>query len=51
MSEKNFFFFLTLISFVVMDFQKFSGFYQVVGLSTYGDGKFLQNAQNVISYG
>ena len=42
---KNVFFFLTLISFLGMDFQKFSGFYQVVGLSSYGDDKFLQNAQ------
>ena len=39
----SFCFFLTLTSFVLMDFQKFSSFFQVVGLSTSRDDKFLQN--------
>ena len=36
-------FFLTVISFVAMDFQKFSRFFPVVRLSAFGDDKFLQN--------
>ena len=46
----NLVFFLTLISFAGMDFQKFSSFFQVVGLSTFGDEKFLQNTQKMWFY-
>ena len=38
----SFLFFLTLTSFVAMDFQKFWSFFQVVGLSSFGDHKFLR---------
>ena len=34
-------FLLTLISFVFMNFQKLSSFFKVVGLSIYGNDKFL----------
>ena len=48
----SFLFLLSLISFVGMDFQIFSSFFQVVGLSTLGEEKFVQNIQkNVILYG
>ena len=43
-------FFLTLISFVGMYFQKFSSFFQVVGLSIFVDDKFLQNTQKMWFY-
>ena len=45
-------FLLTLISFVFMNFQKLSSFFKVVGLSIYGNDKFLQNTQkNVVLCG
>ena len=43
-------FFLTL-SLVFIDFQKFSSFFQVVGLSTFGDDKFLHNTQKKVYFG
>ena len=42
--------FLTLISFARMDFQKFSSFFQVVGLSTFGDNKFLKIHRKIWFY-
>ena len=41
----RFLFYLTLISFVGMDFQIFSSFLQVVGLSAFGDDRFLKNTE------
>ena len=36
-------FFLTKYSFAGMDFQKFSSFFQEVGLCAFGENNFLQN--------
>ena len=44
------FFFLTLISFVFMDFQKFSRFFQAVGPSNFGNDKFLQDTQKNVFF-
>ena len=41
----SFLFLLTFISFASMDFKIFSSFFQVVGISTFGDKTFLQNMQ------
>ena len=46
----SFLFLLTLISFLGIDFHILLSFFQVVGLSTFGDEKFLQNTQKMWFY-